>query len=590
MKGLWALRVYAKRYWKGIVVAFLFMGANAYLTYLVIGKTLPVFEGLFAHLEQASGPERAQHLHTVLYNVLILLAVVVGTALAQAVSGYMGDWLGQNVLFSLRSDVFHHLQELSMRFYEKRRSGELVSRVNNDTMVLQGILGSSLTGLVVCPLTALALIAKMGMLSWRLTLVMALVGPAVVILTRQLGGYLRRYSHQVQSALADLTANVEENFFLMRVIKMFGLKRIMNRRFDCGAREVYRAEMRGARMRSLNSAAVGMFVGVALCGVLLFGAYEIIGGRMTGAMLMTFVFAMQMVASQINRLARVFMALERGEAAALRTLELLEEVPEVQDSPQAVEVEDLRGEIRFEKVTFAYEAERPVLKDLDLQISPGQVVALVGPSGAGKTTIAGLVPRLYDVQAGRVLVDDRDVRDFKQESLRSFMGFVPQETMLFAGTVRDNIAFARPEASEQEIRAAAQAANATGFIEALPEGYDTQVGEMGVRLSGGQQQRIAIARALLRNPRILILDEATSSLDQASEQVVHQALNTLLQGRTALIIAHRLSTVQNADRILVIDDGRVVEEGTHDQLMQAHGLYWQLYESLHAEEEGQPQP
>jgi subfamily B ATP-binding cassette protein MsbA len=579
MNGLWALRGYTKRHWKGLLLAFFIMAATAGLNAGVIAKAGGVFRGLFDSLPDADPATQATVLAQIHWRLLVLLGAVVLAALGQGGSVFMGDWLSQKVLFALRTDVFQHLQSLALRFYENRRSGELVSRVNNDTTVLQSVLGPSITELVVAPLTALAAVGYM------VSLVMAFIGPSVALLTQQLGVRLRRYSHQVQSRLADLTANVEESFSLIRVIKIFGLARVMERRFDGGAREVYRSEMRSSRMKALNAAIVGLFTGLALCGVLYFGAGEIVAKRMTPGTTMVFIMAMVMAGNAINQAARVVMALSRGEASATRTLELLDEIPEIQDSPDAQALTALEGDIRFENVTFAYEPDRPVLRGMDLHIAPGEKVALVGPSGAGKTTIAGLVPRLYDTQGGHILIDGQDIRQITQESLRSFMGFVPQETLLFAGTIGENIAFARPEASQEEIRAAARAANAADFIEALPEGYRTQVGERGVKLSGGQQQRIAISRALLRNPRILILDEATSSLDQTSEQMVHQALRVLMQGRTALIIAHRLSTIRDADRILVINDGRIVEEGTHDQLMARGGLYWNLYQSRLAQDE-----
>jgi subfamily B ATP-binding cassette protein MsbA len=275
----------------------------------------------------------------------------------------------------------------------------------------------------------------------------------------------------------------------------------------------------------------------------------------------------------------VYLSLQSAEAAAERTLEILSEVPEVIDAPDAVELEAIEGGITFDHVSFSYDGEHDVLQDFSLDIKPGEVVALAGPSGSGKTTVANLVPRLYDVQQGRVLIDGLDVREISQASLKRFMGSVPQETILFTATIRQNIAMGREGATEEEIFAAARAANAHDFIMELPHGYETQCGERGVLLSGGQRQRVAIARAFLRDPRILILDEATSSLDTESEKAVHAALDTLLKGRTALIIAHRLSTIQNADRIVVMAHGQIAEQGTHDELLAGHGLYRRLYES-----------
>ncbi len=579
MSGLWGLRSFARKYWPIIAVALVVMTLAGGLNSLAIYRFKHVFTPLFESLSGAGAAAQDEQLQILVHQVMILLGWLVAAALFQGISAYLGEWIGQKTLLDLRTAVFNHLQFLSMKFFDRQRSGELISRVNNDTTLLQQVLGSQLAQLVVAPVTALVSFGLMLKLSWRLTLVTVAVAPLVYFITKSLGNWVRRYSHLVQSRLADLTAAVAEGFGLIRVIKIFGMERAAAERFANSAEGVMRGELRSARVRATSQMLTLSLVSAALCGAMLYGAYEIIHGHLTPAELMTFVLLMQSAGTGISRLTRLRLALDRGEAAARRTLDMLEEQTDVADAPDAIELPDAAGEVRFENVRFSYDEGTPVLIDFDLTISPGETVALVGPSGAGKTTVGNLVPRLYDVAAGAVLVDGHDVRSVTQASLRSFMGFVPQETLLFAGTVRDNIAFGRPDASEDEIIAAAQAANAHDFIAALPEGFDTLVGERGVNLSGGQRQRIAIARALLRDPRVLILDEATSSLDRESEAAVHRALDTLLEGRTAIIIAHRLSTIRDADRIVVLEQGRIVQQGTHDELISTEGVYRRLYRS-----------
>jgi len=582
MRGLWALRGFATKYWRVILASMVVMGVAGGVNALAVNRFDAVFKPLFQSLATAEPEVRSEQMKIILHQAALLFVWLAGAALLQAVSRYLSQWIGQSLLYDLRTAVFNHLQLLSMKFFDRQRTGELISRVNNDTAQLQQVLGPQLANLVVAPVTVLFAFGFMLDKSWRLTLLTIAVTPLVYFITRLLGNWVRRYSYLVQSRLADLTSAVEEGFSLIRVIKIFGMEKNAAERFANSARGVMRAELRRARVQAASGMFTMTLVSLALCGALVFGAYEIVGGQLTSSSLITFVLLMQLAGSNISQLTRLRLSLDRAEASAFRTVEMLETQVDVQDAPDALDLDRITGEVCFDNVAFSYDEGTPVLLDFNVQINPGETVALVGPSGAGKTTVGNLVPRLYDVDSGAVLVDGHDVRDVTQASLRSFMGFVPQETLLFGGTARDNIAFGQPDATDEEIVAAAQAANAHDFIEALPEGYDTPVGERGVNLSGGQRQRIAIARALLRDPRILILDEATSSLDRESEAAVHHALDTLLEGRTAIIIAHRLSTIRNADRIVVLENGRIVQQGTHDHLLAEEGLYRRLYLSAEA--------
>lgn len=606
MRDLLYLRRYLRRYGKMMVLAFAVMMAAGALGPLAMSKTKEVFDSLFpgtgvvAPLPGDDGkptPTEAPRLEELtpkqvqarlLRAALTLFIFLVAAAIADGLAIWSAEYVGQHLLYELRKALFEHLQTLSMAFYDRQRLGELMSRVSNDTNVLQRNLGANLAWIVSSPVTVAYGVYLMLRFSAILTLGLVFILPLVIALTVVLGRRIRTLSRRTQERLGDLTTALHEALAGVRIINIFGIANVMAKRFDAENRAVMNTEMKAACTRALNAPLVGTAAGLAMIFVLLLGGHEIAHGRMTGGDLMAFVLLVQLVSSAVNRLSRLNLSLQQAGAAARRHRELLEIDERLPVAASPVRLPHLDGHIVFEQVSFSYGGRSPALRAIDLEIRPGETVAFAGPSGAGKTTIANLIPRLYDPTEGRVLIDGVDVRDLDPAELRRHMSLVPQETLLFGGTVRENILYGRLDATEEEVIAAARAANAHEFIMELPEGYDTPVGERGAQLSGGQRQRIAIARAVLRDPRIMILDEATSSLDNESETAIHRALQTVRRGRTAIIIAHRLSTIRDADRIIVLDAGRIVESGSHDQLMAAEGLYARLYRATHIESAPRP--
>jgi ATP-binding cassette, subfamily B, bacterial MsbA len=509
---------------------------------------------------------------------ILLLLVFLLRSISSLIETYNLNWIGEKIVVDLRKRLYIHLQDMSLRFFSERRVGELVSRISSDVTMMRNALVNNASTLLQQSLVMIGAIVVMFILNWRLTMFIVALIPVVVLIGFAFGYYLRRVSTEVQDELAGATVVVEEVFQGIREVKSFVREPHEIERHESAVNRAFRAAVRLLRIRAVFGPTVGFMAFGGLSLILWFGGREVLEGRLTGGQLIAFLVYGLTVAGSFASLVGLYTQFQEAIGATRRVFQLMDLQPEITDDPDAITLARVEGRITFDDVSFSYDDRQQILGDIHLEIAPGEVLALVGPSGAGKSTLFNLIPRFYDPTGGEIRVDGVNLRRVTQASLRGQIGIVPQETLLFGGTIRENIRYGRLEASDEEITTAAKAANAHDFIVDLPDGYETVVGERGVRLSGGQRQRVAIARAILKDPRILLLDEATSSLDSESEQLVQEALGRLMKDRTTVIIAHRLSTIRVADRIVVLNRGQITELGTHDELMEKGGLYAKLYE------------
>ncbi|MBP9538084.1 MAG: ABC transporter ATP-binding protein [Negativicutes bacterium] len=561
------LLLYAKPYSGRLMLAFLFTSVaaagNLFVPWIlkdVIDKVL-MNKDIFL-------------LNTIAVTIVIVFFIRGICFYAQT---YLMSYVGQKVIIDIREAVYRKLQFLSLGYFEKRQTGTIMSYVTNDVGALQGSIIESATDFVTEMSILIGSLVLMFNLHWKLSLLTLITMPLVAKAMDLFGKKLKRTSGIMQDRAADITAVLQETISSVRVIKSFVREEYEIARFVKENYANFRAQMKNAQVMATLTPVIELIAAIGVTFLIWYGGFEVINGNLTAGALIAFLVYATNLANPIKRLSRIYGNIQKAMAAAERVFSVLDEKTDIVEKENATELKAVIGKVDFKAVTFKYNENEVILKDINLEVKAGQMVAIVGPSGAGKTTIVNLLPRFYDPVAGNIYIDDVNIADVTLASLREKIGIVPQETVLFNGSIYDNILYGDLTATTEEVMAAAKAANAHDFIMQMADQYQTQIGERGSKLSGGQRQRIAIARAILKNPRILILDEATSALDTESEKLVQDALDKLMVGRTSFVIAHRLSTILQADMIIVMEKGQIVEQGSHEELLKLDGLYSGLY-------------
>jgi subfamily B ATP-binding cassette protein MsbA len=565
-----------------IIIAMIFMVLTAALTSASMYVIKPVIDKILAN------PDKVEAMKWIKILPFAIIVLFIFKGISGYIQNYLINYVGCRIIQTMRKELYEHITSLSMSFFNKQKIGSLISRITNDVQLVQGALSNLLGSLVGSVFSILGLVGLLFFLNWKFALITIVVFPLAVLPISKFGKKIKSATGNIQLKMGDMTSILNETFNGVRIVKAFGMENYERKKFDVELAAYFDHSMRANRAYIASSPVMESIGAVGIALLVFVAGSAVITGELTTGTFFSFIGGLLGLYPQIKKLNDINNVIQQALAAGDRVFEVLDTKPEIVESASPKEITDFKDGVEFKNINFDYVDGQDILRDVTFKINKGEIFAVVGPSGAGKSTLADLLARFYDVKKGNITIDSVDIKDIRTDSLRSLIGIVTQETILFNDTIKNNISYGQENNDMAKVEMAARAANAAEFIEKMPEKYETIIGDRGTRLSGGQRQRIAIARAILKNPPILILDEATSSLDSESEILVQEAINNLMKNRTTFVIAHRLSTVRNANKIIVVDNHTIVEEGNHDELMKKNGVYTKLYNmqfKLHKKEE-----